>query len=153
MHQQHLLELIQLPKRAQIGPLEAALVFKQTQVNKCSGGLVPDEWPHHFLEEWLVVVLDVGVELVADLVVVGFEFLLFRVGVPVGHPVFNCCSLDLGETDDVGQSYCRPDTVSANFDGLSFLSLVDFSGHGPGCLFAFGLDSCVAEVSPFGVFD
>lgn len=59
---------------------------------------------NYFVEEGAIVVFYVGVQLVADFVVEGFELLLLGVGVPVGDPVFKGSTFDLSKASNIAQS-------------------------------------------------
>lgn len=79
-------------------------MVEKAQIDESFGYFVFEEWMNYFVEEGAIVVFYIGVQLVADFVVEGFELLLLGVGVPVGDPVFKGSTFDLSKASNIAQS-------------------------------------------------
>ena len=97
LDEQHFFKRIKHIKGRYTGPLLGFGVIQQAIVNEGLHDLIINEWTNHCLEKVRILRLDIGVQLMADLIVIDFEFFLLRVSVPVENPILHCDALDVGE--------------------------------------------------------
>lgn len=82
----------------------------------------------------------------AYFLVINFKFLLNCIATPVGNPLLQSRPFDFGEAQQITKADGSPDTITAYFDVLAFLCLVNLSRHCPGSVLSSLINSVVAQV-------
>jgi hypothetical protein len=87
MNQQHFLEFVELLEGVYRCPLQSLLTFEKAPINEGFGHFVSNEGLNYLIKKCSIVIFYIGVEFVADFLIIDFEFLLFRVITPITNPV------------------------------------------------------------------
>lgn len=123
---------------------EFFLVIQKVKINKSLPKFIAQEWLDNGIEKLRIVPVDIEVELMTDLLIVNFKFLLRTVTSPRSDPLEKSQTQQFCILDHVGKTDSCPSAASADLYCFSFLYFVDLTRHRPASLLAVILDNAMS---------